>query len=31
MLDSLTQVVVKINSILWGHPMMILIVGFGLV
>lgn len=31
MLDSLTQVVVKINSILWGPPMMILLVGFGLV
>lgn len=31
MLDNLTQVVVNINSLLWGPPMMILLVGFGLV
>ncbi|MDO5027856.1 MAG: sodium:alanine symporter family protein [Bacillota bacterium] len=31
MLENLTQVVVSINGLLWGPPMMILLVGFGLV
>lgn len=31
MIDNITELVVKINTYLWGPPMMVLLVGFGLI
>lgn len=31
MIDNITKLVIKINSYLWGPPMMVLLVGFGLI